>query len=266
MDLYAGLVGKNTLSVHEGTRSEKVDLARARNIDQAQNRVSRHALVRARKSACFRARTTQFRWESRRYLNFKSANVYFCPGPAAVPPSLSFSPLSLFHFPYLFLYLSLSVSFFLLSASFSRTFWISNSVQPLCRPSRQQATFECFYPLIRCHLFPSPSDLVYVGIPRSTAQYLWRVSRTFIYGATRYVSELILWFIPQSIARGSAMYDAERRISETLFRSSFAFDVACDEAITRYNFSRLLYDGESTLHSHVLPLSSTLAYNSRRVK
>lgn len=44
--------------------------------------------------------------ESCRYLNFKSANVYFCPGPAVVPRSLF-----LFLSPYRFLYLSICLPF-----------------------------------------------------------------------------------------------------------------------------------------------------------
>lgn len=176
----------------------------------------------------------------------------FAPVPRPLFRALSFS------FSLLIVFSTfLSVSLFLLSASFSRTLWISNSVRPLCRPPRQQPTFECFHPLMRCHLFPSPFDLVYTY--RHTAIYgtVSLASRTFIYGATRYVSELILWFIPQSIARVRYIIRRVKANFVDLVSITFRFDVACDQTITRYNFSRLLY-GASLLHSHVLS-PSTLA-------
>lgn len=206
-----------------GTRSEEVDLAHVTSIRRFETRAAcrapRKRRPAARKSACSRGNWTgQFR-KGRggcgRYLNFKSANVYFClesrfhvrsPSPPICPPLSSPPP------PFIG-----RLSPDALNFKFGR-----GHLPPPCRMSRQQPTFECFHPLMRCHLFPSPIPAAVICVTdtaRSTARYL-RLPRTFIYGATRYVSELILWFISLADSdAGSAASRHEKANFETAFRS-----------------------------------------------
>lgn len=149
---------------------------RARNIDHGLGIALRDTRphgaerARARKSACFRARTAQSR-QAARYLNFKSANVYFCHGPRNRSALVFSSSFSIYLFPRVIGRLSRRFEF-----------QIRSRIPPPCRTPQQQPTFECFYPLMRCHLFPSFPGSVYVcghrDLRRTVSSvphfYLWR--------------------------------------------------------------------------------------------
>lgn len=126
--------------------------------------------------------------ESRRYLNFKSANVYFC---HTVPLSLSLSLLIVFSTSF---YLSVS-----LFPSYRPAFPGRFEFQILCdryvghcrRGNNRLSSLSTRLCAVICCRRP-PTWYIRTDTNRDLHGAVSLASRTFIYGATRYVSELIL--------------------------------------------------------------------------
>lgn len=158
---------KRTRAQHRS--SGGIARARARSLA---GRARRRGDIRScpRKSACFRAPDYSIS-EVRCNLNFKSANVYFCPGRFRT------------------FVRSLSLPRPVLSAPQRFEFQIPRDHRVGRRGNNRLSSVSTRLCAVICFRRPA-LHTVYVAARSTVRRYL--AARTFIYGATRYVSELIL--------------------------------------------------------------------------
>lgn len=141
-------------------------------------------------------------------------------------------------------------------------------MRPLCRPPRQQPTFECFHPLMRCHLFPSPSDLVYTyrHTPRSTRRGISRVPHFYLWRHPVCIRiDSVIYF---AVDGAGPLYNTTRegefrrpRFDHHLFASTLRATKRLRVIISRVYFARLV----DSIRARTLSFNPRRG-NSRRVK
>lgn len=253
-----------------GTRSEEVDLAHVTSIRLGIRRFETRAACRAPRASSCRPQIGLFsstdwsisqglRGESRgsRYLNFKSANVYFCPGSRDCFAFRSSSRLSV--------YLSFSTVIGRLSPD-ALNFKFGRDHRVGRRGNNRLSSVSTRLCAVICFRRP----------PRSPTRLY--VTDTAIYGAVSLVtSHFYLWRHPVCIRIDSVIYftadsDAgplpagtKRRISRLRFDLLLLHFEHC---VRRNNyviiFSRLPYEAES-VRKLVLEVRSRRSHNSRRL-